>query len=255
MKKTGGKATEGKKIRMQGRKDWVIFWVFAALVCYCLAHPIEYQVNAWLRERGNPWLKEINEPQPYGRMIAAVLLFILVAEVVLFLCRKSLKAKLALLAAGVLMPLSLMGIYQANCQLVTSVLWREAPRMAVITYREGEERISVPLSSEECQEIQELARNMTVVSDEAEKEKFMEWFTTETSDAYLGADQVSLYFPEKYGHSYSLDIRCKDGYVYLWRGHGRTQADLVTLFQDNGVARWMEEMRQQAHPQGVTRQD
>lgn len=115
------------KFKINSKKDWVIFWIFAALVTYAMAYNYDTRITCWLRSIGNPWLWEGNEPQSYGRMIIAVIILAVLAEVVCFLRRKNFKVKLTVLVGGLLLPVLLTGIYLINCRLIVSVIWQEEP--------------------------------------------------------------------------------------------------------------------------------
>lgn len=234
-----------KKFRIQSKRDWVIFWIFAILIAYMVGDTWNERINSMLRGIGNPWMTNLNEPQSYGRMIVAAILLAIVAEVVLFLCRKPFKAKLVVLLAGVLMPVALVGIYQLNCKLIVSVLWEEEPSSVFLRGQEADVCLKmsnggdiVDVSMEEYQIALEYCRNLTPVSDE-EQEAGLEWYLNAQSP-FMGTDMISMYFPEKYGHSYSFSVRLHEGHVYLWRGYGNDDLE-VTFFEDNGVTEWFYE--------------
>ena len=94
------------------------------------------------------------------------------------------------------------------------------------------------VSMEEYQIALEYCRNLTPVSDE-EQEAGLEWYLNAQSP-FMGTDMISMYFPEKYGHSYSFSVRLHEGHVYLWRGYGYDDLE-VTFFDDNGVTEWFYE--------------
>lgn len=233
------------KLRIRTKRDWAIFWVFAALIAYMLGDEWNYFINDRLRVMGSPWLTNLNEPQGYGRMIAAVILMAIVGEVVLFLCHKPVKAKLAVLAAGVLLPLALVGLYRLNCNLIASVLWKEEPNSVFLHGQEADVCLKMSaggdiadVSMEEYKEALEYCRNLTLASEEEQKAG-LEWYKNAESP-FAGVDSISMYFPEKYGHSYSFSLRLHEGYVYLWRGYSGDGVE-VTFFEDNGVTEWFED--------------
>lgn len=230
-----------KDFRIKNKRDWIIFWVFAALIAYVVGDRYNWKVNGWLRGIGNPWLTVLNEPQNYGRMIVAVILLAVLAEIVLFLCRKPVRVKLAVLAAGLILPAALVGIYQLHCKLIVSVLWNEEPSSVYVKYGDAREVWKsgegnfVP--AEKCQELQELCGSLKIMTDERKLKTCMEWYYAE--EAFMEPDYyVDITFPHKYGHGYVFNLWIKDGYVYLWRGY-KGQEILVTFFEDNGITEWL----------------
>lgn len=233
------------KIRITTKRDWVVFWFFAALIIYAMAGFWAGKVDNLLRSDGNPWLWEGNEPQSYGRIIVAAVIFAFLVEMVCFLRHKKLWIKLAVLAVGVLAPMVLAGMYRINCQLIVSALWEEQPEMAFIYWKTPDGNMSIRYEPdlEEQEELLEFCRNLTVVSDEAVQNEFMEWKME--SGAFWKQDSIDFLFSEKFGHSYMLDLYVWGDYLYFFRGHGRGNDIYVTLFQDNGLIQYMETLRQE----------
>lgn len=234
-----------KDFAIKSRRDWVIFWAFAVLAAYVLGNRYNGSINDWLRGIGNPWLTNLNEPQNYGRTIAACILLAVLAEIVLFLCRRKIWMKLAALAAGLVLPLAVVGVYWLHCRLIVSVLWEETPSSVSVNGGDGFEvwksggENRVP--AEQWQELLEFCRNLTIVTDPEKQEECMAWYSG-AEDPFMSEDYyVSLIFPQKYGHGYDFSLRIKDGYLYLWRGYKyREQTQLITFFEDNGIVEWLQ---------------
>lgn len=249
MKGIAREGFRGGKLKISGRKDWIIFWSFAAIIAYVAGGWMGGRVDRWLERIAGPWIMRLNLPPNYGRTIVATLLLTLLAEGVLFLCRRPAKAKLGALVLGMGAMLAVTGIHQIHCQLIVSSLWEEEPD-SVWTYRRNGDGLTLrwgmqgeaPVSEEECQELLALCRSLEVISDPYAQESCMAWYQEKGN--LLGADEVYLTFPQKYGHSYVLDLRIQEGHVYLWRGY-KGQEPLVTFFQDNGIVAWLYERQDQ----------
>lgn len=233
------------KFKINSKKDWIIFWIFAALIAYAVAYNYDKKITCWLRSIGNPWLWEGNEPQSYGRMIIAGIMLTILAEAVCFLRRKKLRMKLAVLAGGLLLPVLLTGMYLINCRLIVSVIWQEEPDAMTVWWDENEYTIRYTPSEEEQLLLLEYYRNMTVVSDKHVQEEFMQWYwDTEGKDIW-SATQVDLHFPKKYGHSCWFKVQVWGDYLYFFRGNGAGGNNiLITLFEDNGLIAYLEELQQ-----------
>lgn len=230
------------KFKIQSKKDWVIFWVFAALISYGVAYNYDTDVTYRLRSLENPWLWVGNEPQSYGRMIIAVVILAVVAEIVCFLRHKDFKIKLAVLAAGLILPVALTGMYVANCNLIVSVIWQEEPDMTVYWGRHEDTVRYVP-NEEEQAALLEYCRNMTIVSDDQVQEELMQWYRDTEGSSLWSPAQIDMHFPKKYGHSCWLKVQVWEDYLYIFRGYGRNSI-LITLFEDNGLIAYLEELQQ-----------
>lgn len=234
-----------KKLRSLNKKDWIIFWIFAALIANVIGNFFNHRINDLLRKFGNPWLTNLNEPQSYGRLITASVLLAVMAVLVLFLLKKSLKAKIAAIFAGILIPAAIVGIYFIHCNLIVSVLWNTEPQTVFVDdgdtcyYIKTNSPQGTKISSKQSlSEILELCRTLTPITDEVQIKKCMDWYEN-AEEPFLHTDMVRLYFPEKYGHHYQFSLRLHEGYVYLWRGYSDTQE--ITFFEDNGITEWTAE--------------
>ena len=238
MKRINVSCFRKEKFQIKSRKDWVIFWFFAGMIAYVAGETYGAGIDRWLREHANPWITDLNVPSGYGRVIAAAFLLAVIAEVILFLCRKSGKAKLAVPAALLLISLAAVGMYRIHCRLIVSVLWEEAPQRVVVWLKSSPQGLSIQENgsvTEESRELLELCRNLEMITDAEEPEECMLWYKTEGD--FMG-DHISVTFPQKYGHNYHLDLGVQDGHVFLWRGY-RGYEPRITFFRDNGISDWM----------------
>lgn len=224
---------EGLKI--SGRKDWIIFWFFAAMISYVAGGWLDRPVNEWLRGMTGPWLTDMNMPGNYGRTIVAELLLAALTEALLFLQRKSVKAKIGVAVAGVALAAMIVGIHQVHCGLIVSVLHSEEPKSMTLFLDGSQERA---IAQEERQELLELCRSLEVITDPQELADCLAWYDGEGKRPG-GTDGVWLKFPQKYGHSYILNLDVQDGYIYLWRGYQGHEKQ-ITFFRDNGLIGWLE---------------
>ncbi len=227
------------ELKISGRKDWIIFWFFAVMVSYVAGSWLARPINTWLNGMTGPWLTDMNMPANYGRTIGAVILLTAMTEGLLFLRKKSVKAKIGVAAAGVALAAMIVGIHQVHCRLIVSVLHSEEPR-SVTLFLDGSQK---RLVSGEYQELLELCRNLEVITDPEERETSMAWYEGEEIRSG-GADSVWLTFPRKYGHGYILNLQVQDGYIYLWRGY-QGYEKRITFFRDNGLTEWLEESKRE----------
>ena len=226
------------EMKISGRKDWIIFWFFAVMVSYVAGGWLARPINTWLNGMTGPWLTDMNMPTNYGRTIAAVILLAAMTEGLLFLRKKSVKAKIGVAAAGVALAAMIVGIHQVHCRLIVSVLHSEEPG-SVTLFLDGSQK---RLVSGEYEELLELCRGLAVITDPDELADCMAWYEEEYRLA--GTDGVWMAFPRKYGHSYVLHLHVQDGHICLWRGYQRGEKE-ITFFRDNGLIEWLEESKRE----------
>jgi len=240
MNKLSVKRINWREIRIKNKKDWVIFWIFAGLVCYGISAGFEQRNGNWLFQFANPYMMRLNEPHTWGQLLAAVMLFAIVVEAVLFLRKKSVKAKVLVLIVLLFTPMLAVAGYRVNTNLIVSQLWQEEPGSITIRFHgQGEELESIDgdrLTEEERQELLTLCKSMTIVSDSEKQEELMQWFR-QSEGSFLNSDKVELRYGEKYGHNYRFTLWLEEGKIYLWRDNGA-----ITFFEDNGINAWMEEV-------------
>lgn len=222
------------KFRIRSRRDWVIFWAFAAMICYALGLRYDHKPDRWLFQFANPYMTDLNQPHAWGQLIPFLALFAVVAEVVLFLCKKPVKAKILVLVIGLLMPMIILTGYRIHTNLIVSSLWKEEP-VGIDLWKD--QRIA--LTGEQQGEMLELCRELTLVSDKQTQELLKQWYLERHSEAFMEADDIEIRFSEKYGHNYSFRLRVYEGKVFIWRGYSGQDTE-ITFFEDNGIVEWVE---------------
>lgn len=236
-----------KKFRIRSKRDWIIFWIFAVLICYAAGSEYGNRIGNWLFRFSNPYMMNLNQPHSWGQLMGFLFVLAAVTEAVLFLCRKSVKAKILVLAGALLMPMVIVAGYRIHTNLIVSSLWKEEPAGVNIHYYTGADREhhlirKEELTEEEWQELIELCRNLKPVSDGKAQEELMQWYLEDTQEHFMYVDDIDLHFDEKYGHNYSFWIKIYDGKIYLWRGYSSSKAE-ITFFEDNGITGWLEEIK------------
>lgn len=222
------------KFRIQSRKDWVIFWVFVALICYAVGLHYDHWFDRWLFSFANPYMTNLNQPYTWGQLIAFFALFAVVVEAVLFLCKKPVKVRILVLAGALLMPMIVLAGYRIHTDLIVSSLWKEEP-WRVNLWKE----CRMALTVEEQGELLRLCRDLTPVSDKETQEVLKQWYLERESAAFMEADDIDIWFSEKYGHSYAFKLRIYEGKVFIWRGYSGSDVE-ITFFEDNGIVEWVE---------------
>lgn len=233
-----------EKCRIKNRRDWVIFWVFTILVVYALASRWHFQLDNWMLRFSNPYLTNLNAPSGYGRMMIAAGIIMIIVEITLFLCRKSRKAKIAALAAGVAVILLTFWAYRIHCDLIVSVMTEE-PESVYMWTNEGDWQngtmISEQMTEEEKDELLTLCIGLTPVSKE-EALAGEAWYRDYDISA-RAEDMIVCRYAKRYGHSYQYSICVYDGHIYIRRGYDNRKQILLTFMEDNGLVEFLEEMK------------
>lgn len=242
-----------EKIRIRGKRDWAVFWVFAGLLCYVLGGRfLSYRIKDWLFQSSNPYMTNLNDPAPgWGRLMIALILLAVVGEIVLVLCKRNRKGAIAmalLLAGACVVPFAVRGLYRVHTYLIVSSLWEEKPQTVSVWFGKDQESgqarygfLDEDLSKEQKQELLEFCKNMTMISDESELKNLEEWYR-ETPAAFLDSTNIDIKYNRKYGHSYSFKLCIYERKIFIWRGNGKQPAQYVTFFEDNGLIEWLEEL-------------
>lgn len=241
------------RFRIKRKRDWAVFWVFAGLLCYVLGGSfLSYGITDWLFRIGSPYMTNLNDPAPgWGRLMMALILLALVGEAVLLLCKRDRKGAvfMALLLAGACVtPFAVRGLYKIHTDLIVSSLWKESPGTISIWLGKDLESgkrygfLDEDLSKQQKQELLEFCKNMTMVSDRDELKNLEEWYR-DTPAAFSDSTNIYIGYNEKYGHSYSFELRIYEDRIFIWRGNGKQPGQYVTFFEDNGLINWLEMLR------------
>lgn len=237
-----------KKLRIQSKKDWTIFWIFALLICFALGSHFGHRYDEWLFRFANPYMTYLNQPRSWAELMMFLLLFAIVVEAVLFIRKKPVKAKIFVLIGALLVPMVIVAGYRVHTNLIVSSLWKMEPKSANVYYyaeNDNTKRLIIrkeDLSTEEWKQLIELCRNLTPVSDKATLEQLRQWYR-DTEERHMYADGIQLFFDERWGHNYDFWLSVDDGKIYLWRGYSRSITWIkteITFFEDNGLIEWLE---------------
>jgi len=243
--KKGFQKIRWDKFRIRSRKDWVIFWIFAVIICYAVGVRYEHLFDRWLFQFANPYMTYLNQPYTWGQLMAFFFLLAMVTEAVLFLCKKPVKAKILVLTGALLMPMVVLAGYRIHTDLIVSSLWKEEPGRMTVSWTDensGRRVNQIELTGKEKQAVLELCRGLTVVSDIETQEMLRQWYLDNMEEHFMWDSTVELYFAEKYGHSYNFWLRVCDGKVYLWRGYRSSGTEAITFFEDNGIGGQVEKI-------------
>lgn len=242
------------RLRIRGKKDWAVFWIFAGLLCYVLGGRFQsYRIKDWLFQSSSPYMTNLNDPAPgWGCLMTALVLLAVVGEIVLILCKRNRKGVIAmavLLAGACVVPFAVRGLYRVHTYLIVSSLWKENPQTVSVWFlgkdqETGQTRygfLDEDLSKEQKQELLEFCKNMTMISDENKLKHLEEWYR-ETPAAFMDSTNINIKYNRKYGHSYSFNLSIYEGKIFIWRGNGKQPVQYVTFFEDNGLIEWLEEL-------------
>lgn len=238
------------RLRIKGKRDWAVFWILAGLLCYVLGGRfLSHRVTDWLFQSGNPYMTNLNDPAPgWGRLMMALILLALVGEAVLLLCKRNRKGAVfmvALLAGACVTPFAVRGLYKVHTDLIVSSLWKESPKTISVWLGKNQGSgkrygfLDEDLSKQQKVELLEFCKNMTIVSDKDELKNLEEWYR-ETPAAFSDSTNIYIGYNEKYGHSYSFNLRIYEDRIFIWRGNGKQPAQYVTFLEDNGLINWVE---------------
>lgn len=242
-----------KKFRIRSKKDWIIFWIFAMLICFAAGTYVGRRYDNWLFQFANPYMSNLNQPESWAENMVFLLLFAVVVEVVLFICKKPVKAKIFVLIGALLVPMVIVAGYRIHTNLIVSSLWKMEPKnVNVGYYAEGDRTRSFiirkeNLSKEELRQLMELCRNMTPVSDELTQSLLRQWYQEDTTEHYMYGDDIQLMFDDKWGQGYHFWFKVYDGKIYQWRGYSSSPTGIkaeITFFEDNGITEWLEKIKE-----------
>lgn len=208
------------------KKDWCIAIFLTLLIVYAVASRFSFRVDRWLINFSPDELTDLNELRSYGAWLITIPIIALLAEGVLFLYKKTWKAKLLLSLGAVLAWVLIFAGYQLHARLVVSVVNTEKP---ISVRMDGE-----TLTGAQAEKITELCTTLQPL-EEAEQEALREAYKKSNGDWFMEADNIWIHYPKRYGHDYYLHVRSIDGHIYIRKGYNEKQEELITFYEDNGL--------------------
>lgn len=230
-----------KKWRIKTKRDWVIAFVFAALLVYGVLGRVTWRLNRILMYWTDPRLSDLNQPSGYANVAFTGLIMGILAGIVLLAKNKTLKK--ALLAWGLSCAVfaASIGAYFFHCSLLVHVPMEETPRN-IWVHREWEgEYRSVSIGYDPADEsLTAFLALCTSLEELPKKEQAQARTLYEENRSENGKEETGIWisYPRKYLHSYSLLLYIDGGQIFARRDGG---ADLV-FFADNGLEAAAEEL-------------
>lgn len=216
-----------EKLRIKTKKDWVIAYIFMTLVVYGISTRFNFQ--SWLLKYGNPMMTQLNQPKSYGNVIFMIVCMTLITEILLLRKKKKIKWLVIIAVVGCVSSITTFKMYEWNTDKIVSVKDEEQGVLSHVGYWVGD---AVEVTEKE--KIIELCEKLEPVSEEEQARLEQEYFADE--DYLIDSVTIDITYPEKYGHSFVLAVSVHDDNVYIWKGYSNKQEDIVTFYEDNGIA-------------------
>lgn len=218
-----------KKWKTESKKDWLIAFVFVALIVYGISMYFTGRLNALLMGITNPRLTELNQPSGYGNAAVTFLIMGIITGAALAVKKQPCKKILPVVIAGAAACGVCIGAYFIHCELIVSVSESMNPGSVWISGSNLKNNGFSGNFSEEDENMAKLAELCASLKElpKGEQKKLREGFT------YNYDDEITVWisYPEKYFHSYSLILRIQDDKIFMLRDNGRE----IIFFEDNGL--------------------
>lgn len=219
-----------ERFKIKTKKDWCLAFIFATLVVYGISRTFSYTLQNWLLQYGNPMMTNMNQPKSYGNVMFTIVVMTIIVEIVLFRHKKSKKIMCLLAASGCVFTAAVFGMYLLNVEKIVSVIEEEDCLNVNIGYWAGND---LNLTEEQKENIARMCEELEPVSAEEEAKLEAEFYADGewTSKAVL----IWVTYPEKYGHNFDLMVCVYEDHVFIRKGYGNDQKEIVTFFEDNGL--------------------
>lgn len=230
-----------KKWGIKTKRDWIIAFIFAALLVYAATGLFTQRLNRVLMYLTDPRLSDLNQPSSYGNVALTALIMGAAVGIVLRIKKRPVKMTiLSILAGGVIAAVSI-GAYFFHCSLLVHVPQEETPGNIWVSRGWGDKSASFSEnydpSDEELVEFVRLCTSLEELPKEEQRQADLDYEEKRSED---GSEEIRIWisYPEKYLHSYSLLLVIENGQVFSRRDGGADR----TFFVDNGVVQAAEDM-------------
>lgn len=216
-----------KRIELRTKRDRTIAYIFTILVVYGISTRFDFQ--PWLLKYGNPMMTQMNQPKSYGNAIFTIFIMTIITVVLLILRKKSIKAMCIVALIGCLAAVATFKLYEWNTDEIVSVIEEKQGVLSSIGYWGGD---LFEVDNEE--EIIEKCEKLQPVSEDKQNKLREEYY----ADGNYLIDSITIWitYPEKYGHNFVLTVSVHGENVYIWKGYGNDQKEIVTFYENNGIA-------------------
>lgn len=229
-----------KKWRIKTKRDWVIAFMFTALLAYGIIGRFSQRIDRGLMYLTDPRLSDLNQPSSYGNVTLTALVMGTVSGIVLLVKRQPLKKAAFAVAAGCAAAAVSIGAYFFHCNLLVHVPEWQNPVSIWVSSGGGKEgEVSAGYDPEDEVQVRflQLCTSLEELPKEEQRRAGRLYAETEDGDM-AGEIHIWISYPRKYLHSYSLLISVRDGLIFTQRDGGRDRI----FFADNGLIEAAEEL-------------
>lgn len=230
-----------KKWRIKTKRDWVIAFIFAALILYGVLGRFTWRLNRMLMYRTDPRLSDLNQPSGYGNVALTALIMGILTGIVLLMKKQPAKKALLALGLGCAVGAVSIGAYFFHCSLLVHVPLEENPGNISVHKGWGSGYGSVSVNydpaDEQLAEFVELCTSLRELPREEQKQARTFY---EENRSENGEQEISIWisYPRKYLHSYALLLYIDNGQIFARRDGGKDKI----FFADNGLVEVAENM-------------
>lgn len=221
-----------KHWRIKTKKDWIIFFICAALLVYgvvngCFGSRIMHFMERFMPDK----LTVMNQPGGYGTMIVTVLVMALLLLVLEHCNKKKKRVMWITVGTGLLISTALFCGYYVHGWLLVRQVYTTPAVSAMVTI-DGN-HMELQAGDERLIRLQELAADMKRLPKEEEKR-----VRTKDHGNSGNLDIVWINFPRRYFHSYDLIFRINADHT-IFIGSGERLAD---YYEDNGIIDYLQSL-------------
>lgn len=227
-----------RKLTMKRKRDWVIAFLFTALIVYGVTNYYSYHLQNVLLEIGDFRMTNVNQPQSFGNVIVTILVMTALTLLVLWIQKKPFRMKAGIVFGGVLLAAAVLGGYFFYCRLIISAADTEEPvRISIGRWGSAKEEVS----EEQEQKLTEYCASLAPVDKGLQKELEEQFYMrggASTGDSVL----IWITYPRRYGHRYDLMVCVYEDMIYIRKGYNNDGKELVTFCRDNGLLDLIDEI-------------
>ena len=220
-------------------KSFFFCWLFIGIPVHIGKTPEESMITCFLchlkiRDAAVSYTHLANQPVSYMNLAFTVLVLTLVITIRLLIKRTDLKKTVSALAVGGCLTALIVAGYFVNCNFTASAMEDRAV-LDHFFYKTSDEKLNEKYDENETKEIIRLCKQLKPVSENEQRKLEKNYRKNgESSDVV----SITVIYEESFGQNLDININIDGNKIYVDKGTGLHDKEVVVFFKDNGLTKY-----------------
>lgn len=221
-------------IRSDNKKEQATLLILTFFVVYSFSYLLSNVFGSFMLKFGNPFVGSVNQPVSYINFAFTAFVLTMTVFIQLIIKKVDPKKIITELVIGICLTAVIIGGYFINCNFTASAV-KNGTVLDHFFYRASDGKLNEKYDDKETEEIIRLCEQLKPVSEKEQRrlEKIYQK-TGESSDVV----SITVVYEERFGQNLDININVDGNKIYIDKGTGLHDKEVVVFMKDNGLAKY-----------------